>query len=281
VRLLWSQTTSASLCGLSLARERGWVLAWDAQHWLYLFNQAGQRQAQRPAPTALSAACCADDGSCYAATGVDGPVWLLAPDLTPRWERSVSRPVALALDPFGQYLAVAAGDGTLHVFDRTGRSRWQTANPRPLRHLAFVPERPVLVGSADFGLVACFDATGRCLWRDGLVAHVGSLATTGDGSMVALACFTEGLCCYALEPRRQWLVPQAAPCRLAAVSYSGDQLLTAGLDPRLFLRERAGAVRGEFTLDRSPVALALGALGEIAFAALPDGKIVALETQGR
>jgi hypothetical protein len=97
--------------------------------------------------------------------------------------------------------------------------------------------------------------------------------------MIALACFSDGLCCYALEPRRQWLIPQAAPCRLAALSYTGELLLTAGLDQRVVLRDRAGGVRAELTFDSVPVALALGALGEIAFAALPEGKIVALDTR--
>ena len=38
--------------GISLARERGWLLVWDAEHTLYLFNRAGraQRGGRRPPP---------------------------------------------------------------------------------------------------------------------------------------------------------------------------------------------------------------------------------------
>jgi hypothetical protein len=277
VHPLWTQKVSAPLRGLSLARERGWVLAWDAQDGLHLWDRAGRRQAHRPAPAGLAAAACADDGGSVAAVGGRGQVWLLAPDLTPRWERSLShRPAAVAIDPFGEHVAVADGGGTLHLFDRTGRTVWQTPTPRPLRHLAFVPEKPVLAGSADFGLVACFSAEGRCLWRDGLVAHVGSLAVSGDGSTIVLACFTDGLCCYGVERPQPQRIPQAAPCHLAALSYAGDTLLTAGPENEVCLREHDGTVRGRFAAEGPAVALALGALGDFAVLALAEGKVQGL-----
>jgi hypothetical protein len=142
-----------------------------------------------------------------------------------------------------------------------------------------VAEKAALVGSADFGLVACFDAAGRVLWRDGLVAHVGSLAASGDGGAIVLACFTEGLCCYGLERPRPERLPQAAPCRLATVSYTGDLLLTAGLEDRLFLRQRDGAVRDELALGGAPADLALGPLGEYAAVALADGRLLGLDAR--
>src|SRR5436853_547202 len=83
---------------------------------------------------------------------------------------------------------VADARGTLRLFDRHGRTLWKTDNPRPFQHLAFVPEAPLLLGSADYGLIACFDQAGACVWRDGLVAHIGSLAVSGDGSQIVLAC---------------------------------------------------------------------------------------------
>jgi hypothetical protein len=185
--------------------------------------------------------------------------------------------VAVAADPFGEYVAASDGAGGLHVFDLLGRAVWRAVNPRPLRHLAFVPERAAVVGSADFGLVAGFDVLGRCLWRDGLVAHVGSLATTGDGGLIALACFTEGLCCYALGRTRPARAVGAAPCRLAALSYGGEAVLTAGLDNRLSLRRPDGTARGEFPLPGQPVGLALDALGQHAYVALDRDTILALD----
>src|SRR5437868_5836014 len=178
-RLLWSHYLPAKPCGLALARERGWVLAWDANHWICLLNRGGERQAQWRPPDRLVMACCAEDGSAYAAVGGKGEVWWLAPDLMPRWEQSVAHPaLACALDPFGQYLAVSDARGFIHIFDRQSRTVCRLQGPRPLYHLAFVPAVASLVCCADFGLVAALDLKGNWLWRDGLVANVGAMAVS-------------------------------------------------------------------------------------------------------
>ncbi len=276
---LWSRNVAAPPRGLSLARERGCLLVWDADHGLHLFNRAGEPQAHVRTADAVSNACCADDGETFAAVGAGGQVRLLAPDLTPRWERAAPpRGTAVALDPFGQYLAAADGDGGLSLFDRNGSRLWRVANARPLRHLAFIPERPALAAAADFGLTACFDLSGNVLWRDGPMAHVGSLAVSGDGATVALACFSDGLCCYSLEGPIRRCLDGAGPCRLAAASYDGDAFLTADLGQRLHLWDAAGRERGDWALEAVPTGLALGATGDDAVAALADGRILAWRT---
>jgi hypothetical protein len=254
------------------------VLAWDANHWVYLLNRSGARQAQWHSPARLAAACCAEDGSAYAAVGGGGEVWWLAPDLMPRWDKALPHPcTAAALDPFGQYLAVADSRGHLHLFDHTGHTVFRAESPRPLHFVAFVPAVPVLVGSADYGLVACFDADGHLRWRDGLVAHAGSLAVDGDGSLIVLACFSEGVQRYTVRGENLGRLPVPEPCRLAALTFDGRSLLTAGMGQQLYWLDRTGHVRGTYQLDQPPAALALGPLGDYAVAALADGPLLGLD----
>jgi sugar lactone lactonase YvrE len=270
----------ASPRGLVLARERGWVLTWDANHWIYLLNRSGGRQAQWHSPAPLVTACCAEDGSAYAAVGGGGEVWWLAPDLMPRWQRALPQPAtAAALDPFGQYLAVADSRGQLHLFNQRGKTVFRVASPRPLHYLAFVPAAPYLVGSADYGLVACFDPAGKLLWRDGLVAHVGSLAVTGDGSLIVLACFSEGLQRYSVQGQNQgrWAVPE--PCRLATLTFDGQRVLAAGLGRHLHWLDSQGRALGTYPLDQPAAAFALGPLGDYAVVALADGPILGLDVR--
>jgi len=187
-KTLWSLATGAPPCGVVLARESGQVLAWDENHWLYLLNSRGERQGQARPLSALAAACLADDGSALGVAGARGEVGRLAPDLTPRWQRTLRHPaVAVAVDPFARRLAVSDSKGGLFVFDRDGRLLWEAHQPRPLHHLAFVPEAPFLLGAADFGLVVSLEAaTGQLVWRDGLAAHCGGLASSGDGQCIVL-----------------------------------------------------------------------------------------------
>jgi len=274
----WTHALSARPRGLALARERGWLMAWDDNHWLYLLNQAGQRQAQVRMATPVAAACCADDGSAVAALGAGGEVWWLAPDLTTRWERALAVPaLAAATDAFGHYLAAADSRGGLTVFDRAGKTVVQVQSPRPFHFLAFVPAAPNLIASADYGLVACFDLTGKWLWRDGLVTLAGALSVSGDGESIVMACFTEGLQRYNLAGRNLGRLPVIEPCRLASVSFDGRLTLATGMSNRLLLLNDRGQLIASQALEQSPVAIALGALADRANVALPDGRVLGLD----
>jgi hypothetical protein len=275
----WSLATATPPCGLALARESGQTLVWDENHWLYLINVRGERQGQaRPLP-ALAAASVADDGSALAVAGSRGEVARLAPDLAPRWQRSLRHPaVAAALDPFGRRLAVSDNRGGLFLFDRDGRPVWQVQQPRALHHLAFVPEAPFLLGAADFGLVVCLDAVGgSVVWRDGLPAHCGSLSVSGDGERLVLACFSDGLRLGSSTAGTKGHVPSHEPCRMAALSFDGRRVLVAGRADRLLLLDIHGHVRGIHLLERPAVAVALAALGRRAVVALTDGGVRALD----
>jgi hypothetical protein len=281
VRLLWSTDLPAPPLGLSLAREPGTFLVWDSDKVMSRLDRRGQVQLRRAAPGTVVAAALSDDGRHAAAVGRRGQVWLLTGEFDVVWERSLPvRPLAVALDHLGQGVAVADEAG-VHVFDSGGRELWRASTPRPLLYLSFVPEAPALVGSAEFGLVCAFDRQGHCLWREGLVVHVGSLAVSGDGERIVLACFTEGLFVYSLSRPRQQRLPQAAPCRLAALGYRGEPLLTTGMENRLALRDAQGEVRDELALPGPPLALGLAPLGEWAVVALAGGKVVGVEVAGQ
>jgi hypothetical protein len=271
---LWSLKVPSAVRGIGLARESGTVLVRDDNHWLYLVHGSGSRQAQMRAPKELTGAAIADDGSTLVAGGKDGDLWRLAPDLMANWQRTVGKRVeAVAVSPLGDYVAAADGAGGVTLLTRKGRTVWKTESPRPLRFLAFVPETPFLLGSAEYGLVACFDAAGTMVWRDGLVAHVGSLAVSGDGSAVVLACYTDGLYRYGVrsgKPERQAL---ADACRLAALSYDGQAILTAGLTSSVALLDRKGRSLGTHQLEAPASALALGALADRAIVGAADGKV--------
>jgi hypothetical protein len=185
--------------------------------------------------------------------------------------------LAVTVDPLGQYVAVADERGNLHVFNRDGEALRPITCPRPLHHLAFIPEKPLLETSADYGFVGAFDLAGNCAWRDGLVSHVGGLAVTGDGSQVVLACFSDGLQRYGEGGRRLERLPLQEPARLVSMDFAGKHLLVGGSSKRVLLLGEEGKVSATQELEQPVVALALGPLGDYAVAALADGKVVKTE----
>lgn len=274
----WTHTLAHPPRGLALTREKGWLLAWDSEDWLYLLNQAGERQAQMHAAGKLAVAAVADDGSAYVAAGTQGEIWWLTPDLRARWEQSVGHSVtAAALDSFGQYLAIADSQGHLSIFDCHGRQLTQVDSQRPLHHLAFIPAAPFFLGASDYGLVAGFDLEGKLIWRDGLVAHIGSFSVSGLGEKVVLACFSEGLQQYDVEGKNLGRQSLTEPCRLASLTYDGQHLLVAGMTTRLLWLDGEYRILSSHSLEKPALAMGLSPLGDRMVVAEANGSLVGID----
>jgi hypothetical protein len=172
---------------------------------------------------------------------------------------------------------VADSGGELRIFNATGKMVCCTPTPRPLFHLAFIPEQPLLVGCADFGFIGCFDLTGGCVWRDGLVSHIGGLAVNGEGSRIVLACFSDGLRCYGLDGKQKAPVPSEEPCRLVAMSYDGRRMMICGRGPTIWLLDSDGSNRHTHELDAVPTAVAMTPLADTFLAALGDERLIAAQ----
>jgi hypothetical protein len=263
-----------------LAREAGLAFTWDLDRTLSRINGAGACEVSPSLPAVPMAVACSEDGKVLAAGGARGQLWLIGSDLMVREESAIpNRVAAIALDPFGKHVAVADGNGGLHFFSLPDFTLlWTASTPRPIHHLALVPEAPLLVGAADHGLVCAFDQKGQCLWRDGLVAHVASLSVSGNGKTATLACFSEGLICYTASKGRQERSPWPGPARLGALAYTGELVLAADLEGRISLRDKQDRPLAEWNPPLPPVAVALDPLGNQAFVALTDGQVVCLAT---
>jgi outer membrane protein assembly factor BamB len=278
IQPLWALDLGAGTRTLSLAHEKGWAIAGDRKDRLHLFSRSGRLEAQRKSPGTLALVAAADDGSVYVGAGGRNEIWGFAPDLSIRWRREAADKIlSVALDPFGQYFAFADARGFLTLLDQLGGKCFQIRCPRPLHHLAFVPEAPLIIGCADFGLILCVDIAGRTVWRDGPVAHIGSLSLSGDGSTLVLASYTDGLRRYNREGQSQGCTPLGDTCRLASVALDGSVILAAGMAHRLLLLNRAGQIVWRRELESTPSAMALGPMGEYGIAALANGKVVGFE----
>jgi hypothetical protein len=275
----WTQQLGAPGRGQAMARERDWLLAWDANHWLYLFDRAGHKQGQTRHGGTLASACFADDGSAIVTVGSQrdrqGEIAWLTPDLMPRWRQPLpAAPLAVTVDAFGQYAAVSGRDGTLTIVNRLGKTTASIQTPRPLHHLEFVLAAPVLLGCADLGLVICLELDGKVRWRDGLFANAGSLTASADGSRILVACFSEGLQEYDLQGLKKERITVPEPCRWAALAGTGQFILLSGTtSQRLMLLDTEGRTLASHPMNQEIIALALSPLGDRAAVALADGTV--------
>jgi hypothetical protein len=277
----WSAPLGGTPAGVALAREARQVLAWSPSR-LVLFNHDGRTQAEHRPTSPLTAAAVADDGTAFAAADEADHVAWLAPDLTPRWQTVLAhRPTALALDSFGQYLAVADRRGGVSLYDRTGRRVETFTAVRPLRFLGFAAAAPLVAAAADFGLVTVLEPFGRgWVWQDRPVTHCGGLAVGPKGEPVVAACFSEGLRRYDAFGKSPAGAGPAGPCQAVGLNYDATLTVTADLAGWLRGFDATGAVRFEYDCDRPVAALAVAALGERVYVTLTDGSVRAVDVGG-
>ncbi|MCI0741701.1 MAG: hypothetical protein L0Y72_21930 [Gemmataceae bacterium] len=276
--LHWTRKLAAEPAGLSLARETGAVLSWDQDNRLFLLDANGQIQAQTVFPETLAHAAISDDGAAVVAIGSNGLVRRLNLDFTVHWEKTWPAPLlAVALDPFGHWLALATGQGEVLLADARSAAQSQFVRkiscPRPLRQLAFVPTSLLLAGCADFGLAGMFDHTGAWKWRDAPVVHLGGLSVSGDGSVLLLACFSEGVYRYDRSGRAQKRLATPKPCRLVAQSFDDSLIVASGLENELWCFDAAGSLLQTAELEQPVTALALAGLGDSLYASHAGGVV--------
>lgn len=273
----WSQTTDARLGGLSLAREARRLLAWDEARNLYLWRLEGGPPARHTHLQPIVRAAISDDGGAILLADAHAQLSWLTGEMHLRFSLPIDfRPLQLAVEPLGRRVAVSDPERLTLVFDSSGKQIATLETPRPLRHLAFVPSETCLIGAADYGYVGCFDAAGRCLWRDAPVSHVGSLCVDGAG-VITLACFSNGLQRYERTGKHLGTLSTPWPCRLAAADWDGGRILVAGDAGSLSLLKADGAVIGEHPTNRPISALALGALGEVGAYGHAHGEVVVID----
>lgn len=272
---VWSVKLGGAVRGVSFARESGWILTRDDANWLTLFDEHGKRQAQRHFPAGLTRVACADTGQALVAADGASTVHWLALDLMSRWEQTLPHPIAsVALDPHGYYLVVGDVKGGVTLFKRDSKQVWSITLPRQMQNLCFVPEHASIVGSADFGLIVCLNEKGKTIWQDRLVSRISSLAVSGDGDIIVLACYADGIWKYSRKGGPGEHCGTRDPCRLATMSYDGGTLLVSGLDEHLRLLDLNGSEFDQRKMESVVTTQQMGPLGETALVGLADGRLI-------
>ena len=285
----WTVLTEAPLKGLGLAREAGTVFAWDEAEQLYLLDLRGEHRSVARAPGKVNSAVVSDDGSRIALLGEGGRLWLLDGDLGVVAQRQAPPdPLALAIDPHGRYVLVTSRLGTSHFYNRFGKPAGRFETTQPLAFVAFVPAKPLLIGSAAYGMLGSYDlsggASGRLSaepdWVDKQVTGVGRLTTTGDGSMILASCFTHGIQRYDLHGRNDGAYHLGGTPNHAVPDYVGRTIAAATLEGELSLLNSAGNVRWKTKLPRPLVGLETDPLGRYLVYGHATGEVVRLDLYG-
>jgi hypothetical protein len=288
----WTVVTDSPLRGLSLAREAGAILAWDEGNQLYLLDIRGDSLSSSRVSQRILAGSISDEGSLIAliVEAEEAGLLLLDGDFGVQFERPApSEVTCLTIDPHGRYLAVGTRQNILYLISRYGRAAGRLATMEPLSHLCFVPNRPLLIGAAAFGMLVAISldptrSAGRLdldlVWQDRLMSNVGRLALDGSGGMILASCFTLGVQRFDLQGRNEGSYHLGGTVSHAVPDFPGRTIAAATLEGDLIVLNSAGNVRWRTRLTRPLVALEIDPLGRYLIYGHATGEIVRLDLFG-
>ncbi|MDR3636465.1 MAG: hypothetical protein P4L84_21860, partial [Isosphaeraceae bacterium] len=282
----WTVLTDAPLKGLCLAREAGTIFAWDEGGQLYLLDLRGDHRSASRVPCNITAGAISDDGSLVVLLAEGGRVWFLSADLEVVAERAAPPdPLGLAIDPHGRYVVVGSRMNQAQIYNRYGRPAGKFETRQAVSFFTFVPDRPILLGAATFGLLAAYDigrgGAGRLdvseIWEERLMSNVGRLTTTGDGGMILASCFIHGVQRFDIQGQNEGAYHLGGTAAHAVPDFAGRMIAVGTLEGDLIILNSAGNVRWRNTLSRPALALETDPLGRYVIYGHATGEIVRLD----
>jgi hypothetical protein len=283
----WSVLTDAPLKGMALAREAGSVFAWDEADQLYRIDARGQFQSVARAPGKILHGAISDDGTLVALVGEGSRLWLLDGDFELMHDRSsIADPLSIAIDPHGRYVAVGSKMNVVQFYSRYAKLSGKFETKQPLSSLVFIPDRMFLVGIGAYGSLSGIELAprgsngaldGETVWYEALMSSTGRLATTGDGQIILVSCYTHGIQRYDLEGRSEGAYHLGGSAAHAVPDFAGRSIAVATLEGELAILSGAGNVRWRKTLNRPAMALETDALGRYLVYGQATGEIVRID----
>ncbi|MFO1020571.1 MAG: WD40 repeat domain-containing protein [Planctomycetales bacterium] len=190
----WTHESNVPLTAFAYARESGQVFCTDKSGHLWRFSPAGEVDAVQKLSEAPRAIAWSDDGT--RGVGLFGENHLSWINSSLAVRETLQLPdttVALAIDPYGEYIAVSTSSGSILVFDGPRQPVLHIDTLRPLTKLQFLTLKPELIGISDSGLIARFDMRGKQVWQINTFGSIGDCAADGKGESLFVASYALGL----------------------------------------------------------------------------------------
>ena len=199
-------------------------------------------------------------------------------DLKIEWKIDLpERITAIAISPFGNQMACSLADNSTIVLNNRKKKICRFETVRPLQQLRFCHKEPLLIGATDDGFVCCHDLEGRQVWSEKMWNNIGALDATGEGEMIFLAAFNQGI--QALNGQGASLgayVLEGTARRLAA-SYEPHRLIVATTERFLYWLDADGELLWATGTPADISHLACDPLGEWAICGFVNGDVLRLD----
>ncbi len=271
----WAFATDAPLADVQFARETGDTLAADVLGGLYRLDRRGRVQLMTRGFKQLRILAWSETGTDGAAVLGKSEICRFDRQLQIRWTMQLPGTIhAVAMDPFGQYIAAALDTSETLIIGENKRRVCEFDSFRPLHFLRFVMTEPALIGSADYGLLQRQQFDGEPVWDEKLWNTVGDLAITGDGRHVFLASYSHGIQVYDGEgcPFASYVL-KGSPSRLST-SVDGSAIIVATQENYLYRMNPQGHLHWAAEAPDPVVRVHADPLGQSFVCGFDTGRVV-------
>lgn len=277
----WTFGTEGPLTCLQLAREAGDVLAADETGGLYRLDRRGRYASVTRAREPIRAVALSDDAEAAVAIVGTSSLHRFDRHLETQWQLDLpDECLTVAMDPFGQYIAVSLAAGATLVYDANKRRVAKFETIRPLAYIHFLVTEAAMVAAADHGLLCCLSLSGERFWEEKIWSNVGGIATTGDGELIYVAAFSHGVQVFDGDGDAVGSYVVEGTVKKIAASYEPHRVVAATLEQHLYLLDPDGEMLWAARTPADVVGLACDPLGEFVVCGFADGHVVGLDWSG-
>jgi len=280
-KLKWTYGTDGPLTACALARETGEVFVGDETGTLCRLDRAGQIQTMTRVPGRLLDLVWSDDGSSGAAFSAADEIIRFSNDLKTTVQISLpDTGISLAISPFGNQLACGLANGTTMIFNDRKRRIAQFDTMRPLSFLQFCTTEPTLFGSAENGLIGAYNLEGHDLWEEKNWSNVGDLKITGDGDMLYLASFGQGIQAIDGDGAARGSYVLDGTVKLLDVSFEPSRMIVSTIERSLYWVDSDGELLWATDAPDDVKSLSCDPLGEWVIVAFENHGVMRLNWGG-
>lgn len=277
-RVAWAFTADAGLVSMALATECGDVFAADESGGLYRLNRLGRVMAVSRGLREIRELCFSDTGEAGIAICGADEFCALDAHLNVVWSAAAPAKIqAATIDAWGHNVALGF-DSSRNVIlnvDRKKLAEFETV--RPLHFLRFSVGRPLLVGVAEYGLLACHELDGSEVWNEKLWSTIGDVSICENARQIFLAAFAHGIQSFDRNGNSlASYVVEGTPAHLS-VSHFGDRLVAATVENQLYWMDADGTLLWAAETPEPVVSVLCDPIGEWLIAGFRSGRILRLD----
>lgn len=280
--MAWSFQADAPLTDMVVTREANDTFISDDIGGVYRLDATGRVSLLTRLSPAVRKLVWADTGEFGAALLGDNILCRLDRQLRVVWEVEISVDcLSIAIDPFGTYIAVSFTDGGNVIFDPYRKKVAVFETMRPLKHMVFSPDEPIMFAAAEHGLLACYDVGGKQLWSEKTYSNVGAMAHSPEAGQLFLAGLIHGVMVFDEHGESESIMQAGGSdgqtVNSVSVDYLGRWMAVGTVEQTLHWIDEDGEMVWAATTPEPVFRLQSESLGRGLRVAFQSGSAIALE----